>query len=222
MPYFLRPASPTSSLDFSIDEEIALSSSPGPIRSPTPVSSEFLHEKFAETPLGPDDMDVDDSDYVEPRVHQSPLSEAQKTLSVLRHMITFSKFGLVQFLKVLFTSEDPTIKLWTHQLDEGDNAVLLLESLASFAKSSRSKVNKWVIEHARQVLEHEIAFLTDNSRHRPFQGEAQALHLSPSVVTVRLLNDFSLQSLGEVYGKTVPHLQNILHMILQRPLTEQH
>jgi hypothetical protein len=72
----------------------------------------------------------------------------------------------------------------------------------------------WVVRRASGICAMELNRLTHQARRGPFHEDMKLLCMSPVDVSVKMLNEFSIGDLTDMYVRITPHLQSFLATVI--------
>ncbi|KDQ54017.1 hypothetical protein JAAARDRAFT_49395 [Jaapia argillacea MUCL 33604] len=197
------------SLDLSSLDDAEASSTIGPDSSPDPpLIGTFdlpLDVPFLSLDL-PDD-DTGDFTY-EPSAGITPerLSDEEKAYAVLQYMrASLSRFSLRKFLETIFRSQSGGIRR---------GGLMLMEEWWERGGIRDEAMCDWVVMKAAKVCKRECDRLTSRAARGPHSEDAKFLRVSPSRVSVAMINSFRIDDLLGRYERVTPHLQSFLKAVI--------
>lgn len=205
--------------------------SSSPIRQPaSPISDEMDINDFTFNDLAGLlwEDDSDDDTYIPPSspTHEatskpkraSPRTDDEKAIAVLAFMkLMLSRLTLPKLLRILFTSKDPRIRNVVAMFEKDDEGPMEIAELWYKGKGKSDyerPFTRWIVRMAAGICDLEFGWLTDQASKGPHFAEAEALRVKPEMVTVAMVQAFSIRELDTRYHRLLPHFSTILEQAI--------
>ncbi|KAJ6536865.1 hypothetical protein B0H19DRAFT_962392 [Mycena capillaripes] len=207
-----------------MDTDHAASSSIGPFSSPYLPSVDLGAPPllpFANLAPGflPSD-DEHDTTYAERPSSPTTIlrrSNEQKAAEILAALREMPKFSLRTFLVTVFTSQDHSIKnsAGVFFRDGGPVELMQLWFLEEGLKDLDSEMNQWIIAKSGAIGAKEFSQLTNRAARGPHTNIAKRLRVRASDANVKLVKDFRLRALTEMYDEVLPNVQRFFKALIE-------